>query len=207
MCFTIYISTLQNPALLHTEQLKDGLSSNFTAPGRPLGSGQPGRHRQRRRDDRCSPCTEANRDGTRGEREPKGKENERAHPPVHTKAGETKRGGQAKGRGWRRGPEAAGEGCSQRHRALLRRAARAGAASANQHPHTSPLDKYLSCQALYHFGFHQINLDSCNKKRPDALPAARAALTVLLPPHGPRARSVKDRISSHQSGPDFSHAM
>lgn len=86
-------------------------------------------------------------------------------------------------------------------------AACAGAASANQHPHTSPLDKYLLCQALYHFGLHQINLDSCNKKRPDALPAARAALTVLLPPHGPRGRSVKDRISSHQSGPDFSHAM
>lgn len=51
-------------------------------------------------------------------------------------------------------------------------AACAGAASANQHPHTSPLDKYLSCQALYHFGLHQINLDSCNKKSPDALPAA-----------------------------------
>lgn len=40
----------------------------------------------------------------------------------------------------------------------------------NQNPDTGPFDKYLSRLALYHFSFHQINLDSSDKKCPDVLP-------------------------------------
>ena len=90
---------------------------------------------------------------------------------VHTKTGKTKERGTSKrsGAGENHSTCLARAVCSSISCCFVR-SIRDISVSVNRNPDTSPFDKYLSRLALYHFSFHQINLDSSNKKCPDVLP-------------------------------------
>lgn len=87
------------------------------------------------------------------------------HAHTHTKTGETKeRGTSERSRAGENHPSCLGRAVCSSILCCFVRSIRDASALVNQNPDTSPFDKYLSCLALYHFSFHQINLDSSNRK-------------------------------------------
>lgn len=108
----------------------------------------------------------------RGKWEPKGKENECACTDTHAHKDRQDKGkGDKQKEGhWRNHPTCLARAACSSISCCFMRSIQDMSASVNQDPDTGPFDKYLSCLALYHFSFHQINLDSSNKKSPDVLP-------------------------------------